>query len=113
MRNNRFRLPWPLANVEWGAALRGAFVNRSVRRHYELSLPGLRGVLHTNRQLRQGYLALTRTIAGDRTYDFAKAGVIPANSIWSKELLRERYGIETEVVYPPVMMRVMGVSPER
>ena len=26
-------LPWPLAKAEWGAALRGAFVNRSMRRH--------------------------------------------------------------------------------
>jgi glycosyltransferase involved in cell wall biosynthesis len=143
------RLPWPLAKVEWGAALRGAFVNRSMRRHfdrfdvlisayniadfgrpaihhladfswdetlrgyYDPSPAGLRGVLHTNRPLRQGYLALTKMIAGHRTYDFANAGLILANSIWSKELMRERYGIETEVVYPPVMMRVMGLSPER
>src|ERR1700687_4322379 len=25
------RLPWPVAKVEWGAALRGAFVDRSLR----------------------------------------------------------------------------------
>jgi glycosyltransferase involved in cell wall biosynthesis len=143
------RLPWPLAKVEWGAALRGAFVNRSMRshfdrfdvlvsaynvtdfgrpaihhladfswdetlrRHYDPPPRGLRGVLHTNRPLRQGYLALTKTIGGGRTSDFANVGLILANSIWSRELLRERYGIETEVVYPPVMMRVMGLSPER
>ncbi len=143
------RLPWPLAKVEWGAALRGAFVNRSMRRHldrfdilisaynivdlgrpaihhladfswdetlrrhYDPAPAGLRRVFHTNRTLRQGYLALTKTIARQRTDDFGNAGLILANSIWSKALLRDRYGIETEVVYPPVMTRVMGLSPER
>ena len=143
------RLPWPLAEAEWGAALRGAFVSRSMRRHldrfdvlisayniadfgrpaihhladfswdetlrrhYDPAPPGLRRVLHTNRPLRHGYLALAKTIARHPTYDLSKAGLILANSIWSKELMRGRYGIETEVVYPPVMMKVMGLAPER
>jgi glycosyltransferase involved in cell wall biosynthesis len=143
-------LPWPLAKVEWGAALRGAFADRSlrrlldrfdvlisaynvadfgrpaihhladfswdetIRRRFDPLPSGFRRVIHTNQLLRRGYLALSKMIAGHRTQDdFANAGLILANSTWSQGLLRERYGTESEVVYPPVMMQVKGVPPER
>ena len=144
------KLPWPLGRVEWGAALRGAFLHRSMRhrldrfdvlisaynvcdfgrpgihhladfswdetlrRHYDPPPQGLRRMLHCNRQLRHGYLALTKLVAGQQRKDKpANPGLILANSIWSKGLLRERYGIDSDVVYPPVMIQGIGTSPER
>jgi glycosyltransferase involved in cell wall biosynthesis len=143
-------LPWPLANVDWGAALRGAFVNRSMRRHFdrfdvlisaynigdfgrpgihhladfswdenlrrELDPPpsGLRSAIHLVQPLRRTYLALSRLIAGQQRHlDLSAAGTLLANSNWSRELLRKRHGIEAQLLYPPVTMRLPAVPPER
>ncbi len=70
-------------------------------------------MLHNSR-LRQAYLTLTKVIAGHyEQTSLVNAGLILANSIWSRKVIRERFGIETEVVYPPVKLQAMVPSSER
>jgi len=47
------------------------------------------------------YLGLGRTLAGSRG-DGWKRNLTVANSEWTRDLLRERFGVASEVVYPPV-----------
>ncbi len=48
------------------------------------------------------YLALARALAGG-TRDGWKRNRTVANSEWTRRLLEERFGVRSEVVYPPVM----------
>jgi glycosyltransferase involved in cell wall biosynthesis len=50
---------------------------------------------------RSFYLGLGRTLAGSRG-DGWKRNLTVANSEWTRDLLRERFGVASEVVYPPV-----------
>jgi glycosyltransferase involved in cell wall biosynthesis len=47
------------------------------------------------------YLGLARALAGSRG-DGWKRNLTVANSQWTRDLLRERFGVASEVVYPPV-----------
>lgn len=47
------------------------------------------------------YLGLARALAGGRN-DGWKRNRTVANSEWTRDLLRERFGVASEVVYPPV-----------
>jgi glycosyltransferase involved in cell wall biosynthesis len=48
------------------------------------------------------YLGLARLLAGNRG-DGWKRNRTVANSEWTRDLLRERFGVASEVVYPPVV----------
>lgn len=48
------------------------------------------------------YLGLARSLAGNRG-DGWKKNRTTANSEWTRDLLRERFGVDSEVVYPPVV----------
>ena len=50
---------------------------------------------------RRFYLALARILAGGRP-DGWKRNLTLANSEWTRDLLRERFGVESRVIYPPV-----------
>ena len=52
-------------------------------------------------QIRKGYLQLCRAIAG-KTSESWKQNLTLANSRWSAQLMRERFGVQGEVLYPPV-----------
>lgn len=131
-------LPWPLANSDWGAALRGALVGRGMRPYFDrfdvlisaynigdFGRPGIhfladfswdeelrrsldpaprgaRGLVHLNRPLRLGYLAFADAVAGRRPRAHFGAGLVIANSQWSREVLMRRHAIESRVLYPPV-----------
>lgn len=47
------------------------------------------------------YLGLARALAGSRG-DGWKRNLTVANSEWTRDLLRERFGVASDVVYPPV-----------
>jgi glycosyltransferase involved in cell wall biosynthesis len=47
------------------------------------------------------YLGLARALAGSRG-DGWKRNLTVANSEWTRDLLRERFGVVSDVVYPPV-----------
>lgn len=143
-------LPWPLADAEWGAALRGALISRSMRRQFDRfdvlisayniadfgrpgihhladfswdenlrrSLdpppPGPRKLLHVIPPVRRAYLALAQAIAGGPAKDDRRdAGLVLANSEWSREILRKRHGIESRVLYPPLPLPFMPAAAER
>lgn len=50
---------------------------------------------------RSFYLGLARALAGSRG-DGWKRNLTVANSEWTRDLLRERFGVASDVVYPPV-----------
>jgi len=48
------------------------------------------------------YLGLARALTGSRGDDW-KRNLTVANSEWTRDLLRERFGVASNVVYPPVV----------
>jgi glycosyltransferase involved in cell wall biosynthesis len=142
-------VPWPLSRAEWGDALRGALVNRGMRRYFErfdvlissyniggFSRPGIhlladfswdeelrnrldpkpqgvRGFAHLSPRLRHGYLALVRAVGGTKHISGSRgSGLVIANSRWSRDVLFNRHGIESRILYPPVHMKVTPAPPE-
>ena len=63
---------------------------------------GARGFVHLHRPLRLGYLAFATALAGQRPRSQRGAGLVIANSNWSREILARRHGIDSCVLYPPV-----------
>jgi len=51
--------------------------------------------------MRSIYLGLARALAGNRG-DGWKRNLTVANSEWTRDMLRERFGVASSVVYPPV-----------
>ncbi len=94
-----------LADFSWDEAL---------RRSLDPPPPGPRKLLHVNTPLRRLYLMLSRAIAGSRPNKRpGSPGLVLANSNWSRDLLRRRHGIDSQVLYPPVAMRVEPPPRER
>lgn len=65
------------------------------------SLSGYRKWWYKNTPLRQAYLGLCDTVAGQQT-DSWKRNLTVANSDWSAGILRREFGIEARTIYPPV-----------
>ena len=59
------------------------------------------GGFHKASPMRSLYLALARSLSGSRG-DGWKRNITVANSEWTRDLLRERFGVASDVVYPPV-----------
>ena len=79
-----------------------------VRRSFDGESPGLRGALQKAGPARSLYLGLCRGVAGrpsasrqDRLA-CGRGDRVVSNSRWTADLLNERHGIESCVVYPPV-----------
>lgn len=62
---------------------------------------GIRRLWHRPSWLRKTYLGIGRLLAGDRHNDWKKNCTL-ANSLWSQALMKEKFGLESLVVYPPV-----------
>lgn len=70
---------------------------------------GLRGVFHGATPWRRWYLRLVRSVGKPSGRNLlAGEDLVIANSQWSAELLKTRYGLTAPVVYPPVL----GPAPE-
>ena len=66
---------------------------------------GARGTIHRFKFLRRLYLGMTTRIAARSEHDmFAGDDLIIANSEWTARIFRERYGVASTVLYPPVML---------
>jgi glycosyltransferase involved in cell wall biosynthesis len=88
--------------------------DETLRRNLDPPPPGLRKVLHVIPPARHAYLAATRVVAAaPAKRDLRIAGLVLANSEWSREILRERHGIESVVLYPPLPMRLAAKPSER
>jgi glycosyltransferase involved in cell wall biosynthesis len=79
--------------------------NENLRRTHEPTPSGPRRIAHVVKPVRRSYLGICRAIAGpveDPLYH--GAGIVLANSEWSKRKLRELSGIDSRVLYPPAVM---------
>ena len=75
-----------------------------LRRRFHTHPSGTRGLFHQYKLLRKIYLGLSRIISvpsGRNIFD--EEDLILANSEWSAGIIREKYGTNCDVVYPPVM----------
>jgi len=70
--------------------------------HWDARPRGLAALLYGNHPLRKAYLWLCRRIRRPSGRDFMTQDLTLANSRWTAGLLKERYGIEAGVLYPPV-----------
>jgi len=67
---------------------------------------GARLLFHKHKLLRRAYLGVARSLRRPSGRDiFAGDDLILANSRWSADILRDEYGIEVDVLYPPVFAR--------
>ncbi|NDW04369.1 glycosyltransferase family 4 protein [Jiella pacifica] len=74
-----------------------------IRRSFDPGSPGLRGVMQRPGVARSAYLGLCNAVAGSRMRPVHRDGdVVVANSRWTANLLRERHGLKSRVIYPPV-----------
>lgn len=60
------------------------------------------GAFYKASLMRSLYLGLARALSGSRGDDW-KRNLTVANSEWTRDLLRERFGVVSDVVYPPVV----------
>jgi glycosyltransferase involved in cell wall biosynthesis len=72
-----------------------------LRREFHATAGAKEGLLHRASAGRSLYLRLARAVAGAAP-DGWKGNVTLANSEWTRGLLRERYGVASTVLYPPV-----------
>lgn len=72
-----------------------------LRRELHSKGKGRRAVLYRKSPVRSLYLGLGRALSGGGREAWKK-DLIVANSEWTRDLLRERFGVPSEVVYPPV-----------
>lgn len=62
---------------------------------------GLKDVLYRRSFLRSSYLRLGKIWSGDRGFGW-KENVTVSNSRWTRDMLLERYGVDSAIIYPPV-----------
>jgi glycosyltransferase involved in cell wall biosynthesis len=76
----------------------------NLRRSFDFSPDGAKGLLYKNSLLRTLYLAFGRVLSG--TYKGKngwKDNLTIANSDWSGRIMKEAYRIDSKTVYPPVI----------
>lgn len=79
-----------------------------LRRELHPKGKGRRAVLYRKSPARSLYLGLGRALSGG-SREAWKKDLIVANSEWTRDLLRERFGVPSEVVYPPVAGEVSPI----
>ncbi len=85
-----------------------------IRRAYDPVSPGLRGFVQRPNPVRWAYLAAANLIRGGRHNIHAHADdVIVANSLWTANLLAQRHGLRSQVIYPPVYAPVYDADAAR
>ena len=73
----------------------------TLRKRFDNSPRGTRSFLYGGSALRRLYLKLGSVLSG-RTAAGWKSNLTVANSEWTKKVLFDTYGIESQVIYPPV-----------
>ena len=72
-----------------------------LRRRFHPTVEGVQSGLYKKTLLRTIYLLIGKVLSGTQKKNWLKNTTV-ANSVWSRDILRERYGLECEVIYPPV-----------
>lgn len=73
-----------------------------LRRKFDPTKRGLRNLIYDNNFLRRLYLLIGRVISGVSSDGFRKNLTI-ANSKWSARIMKEEFGIDCRVIYPPAI----------
>lgn len=74
-----------------------------IRRSFDPPPSGTRGLFHQNKLLRKIYLGLSRIVSNPSGRNvFAGEDLILANSKWSAKMIKHRYGVDVDTLYPPV-----------
>ena len=64
---------------------------------------GARGLFHHNKLLRKCYLSLAKSVVRSSERNlFSGEDLILANSRWSAGIIRDKYGTDIHILYPPV-----------
>lgn len=75
-----------------------------LRRSFDFSPDGAKGLLYKNSPFRTLYLLSGRVLSGTyRGKNGWRDNLTIANSDWSGRLLKDTYGIDSKTIYPPVM----------
>jgi len=73
-----------------------------VRREFHPGPGGLKDVLYRRSFLRSAYIRLGKAWSGDWELGW-KENVTVSNSRWTRDLVLARYGIDSTIIYPPVL----------
>ncbi|MBW2072286.1 MAG: glycosyltransferase family 4 protein [Deltaproteobacteria bacterium] len=88
--------------------------NEEIRTRSDPIPMGLRGVFHRHSIIRKGYLALVKTLASPSGRNLLSGeDLLLANSTWSAGIMKKKYGVDIEVLYPPVFDGFPEVPPDR
>jgi glycosyltransferase involved in cell wall biosynthesis len=75
-----------------------------LRREFDNVAPGVKAFWYRRSPLRSAYLGLSHLLSG-RIKKGWRNNLTVANSVWSQKVLRERCGLDSSVIYPPVVGR--------
>lgn len=75
---------------------------------------GLRGLFHRSNLVRRSYFQIVKLVSPPSGRNlFCAPDCIVANSLWSAKLLKEKHGVEVDVLYPPVIEASHRIPLER
>jgi len=72
-----------------------------LRRELDFGGGASQGALYRASAARTLYIRLARALAGTQGEGWKRNRTV-SNSVWTRDLLRQRFGVDSEVVYPPV-----------
>jgi glycosyltransferase involved in cell wall biosynthesis len=77
--------------------------DEDIRRKYDSVKPGMRQIMLRPGFIRQCYLALSRMVSNSSGRNlFDGKDLLLANSKWTAAIMAQKYGVEGEILYPPV-----------
>ena len=87
--------------------------DEEVRTNLDPAPTGLRSVFHRNNFIRKSYLSMVKVLSRPSGRDlFAGEDLILANSKWTAGIMKEKYGSDVEVLYPPVFTEFPKIPQE-
>jgi glycosyltransferase involved in cell wall biosynthesis len=87
--------------------------DENIRKEHDPKPCTVRGIFHRSRVFRKAYLSAVGAITQPSGRNlFGGEDLILANSLWSAGIMKEKYGIDVDVVYPPVQADFIADSSE-
>ena len=87
--------------------------DEQIRVNLDPTPTGLRSLFHRNSFPRKAYLSMVKILSRPSGQDlFAGEDLILANSQWASGIMKEKYGTDVEVLYPPVFAEFPKIPPE-
>jgi glycosyltransferase involved in cell wall biosynthesis len=78
--------------------------DEEIRKQFAPPPSGVPGLFHRISPLRKLYLGVARAVSRtSRNSIFSEEDIIVANSQWTAGIIREKYGVNAEVIYPEVV----------